>query len=241
MTQFVDTLFSWGRHCVNALYPAQCVECGRCGDLLCDVCAQRVLPVSTIVCFCCGRPQPSPVQFCLTCQNRTTHALQMTRAAAVFTEPLRTAIHHLKYEQKPELAQPLARYLVAVFSAAPWPQRAAAIEAVIPVPIHADRRAERGYNQAELLAGWFCRTVNLPMRAEWLSRWRATPSQVGLSAAERQRNVVDAFRVTGMVQGRTILLIDDVYTTGATLQACADELMRNGARRVYALSLAMAA
>ncbi|MEZ4656362.1 MAG: ComF family protein [Caldilineaceae bacterium] len=165
----------------------------------------------------------------------------MTRAAAVFTEPLRTAIHHLKYEQKPELAQVLARYLVAVFRAAPWPQRTASIEAVIPVPIHDERRAERGYNQAELLAGWFCRTVNLPLRAEWLCRWRATTSHVGLSAAERQRNVADAFRVTGPVQGRTILLIDDVYTTGATLQACADELMRNGARRVYALSLAMAA
>ena len=241
MTQFVKKMFAWGQHCINALYPAQCIECGRYGELLCAVCAQKVVPLSSSVCFCCGRPQPAPVQFCLTCQNRAAHALQMARAAAIFSEPLRTAIHHLKYEQKPELAQILARYLVAVFQTAPWSQRAASIDAVIPVPIHAERRTERGYNQAELLAEWFCQTVALPMRAEWLWRWRATPSQVGLSAIERQRNVADAFRVQAAVRGQTILLIDDVYTTGATLNACADELARNGAKEIYALSLAMAA
>lgn len=165
----------------------------------------------------------------------------MVRAATVFREPLRTAIHHLKYEQKPELAELLARYLVAVFRCAPWSELREPVQAVIPVPIHQERREERGYNQSELLAESFCRAVNLPLRAEWLYRWRVTPSQVGLSAAERQLNVADAFRVNGPVLGQTILLIDDVYTTGATLQACADELARNGARRVYALSLAMAA
>jgi ComF family protein len=107
------------------------------------------------------------------------------------------------------------------------------------VPLHAERLRERGYNQAELLARAFCRQVGLPLRPRWLQRQRLTHSQVGLSAQERQANVAEAFSASAAVRGKSILVIDDVYTTGATLNACATAALAAGAANVVALALAI--
>ena len=100
------------------------------------------------------------------------------------------------------------------------------------------RYQERGYNQAELLASAFCDRVQLPLQAGWLVRQRSTHSQVGLTAVERQRNVEDAFVAADAVLGKRLLLIDDVYTTGATMRACAQAALDAGAAIVYGLALA---
>jgi ComF family protein len=186
------------------------------------------------------------VQQCTLCQRQESRSLTRTRAAALFTHPLRPAIHSLKYENRPELADSLARYLVAAFcadmgfsmSASISPSISPSIDVVMPVPLHEQRQRERGYNQAELLAHAFCRRLHLPIDSHGLVRVRATVSQVGLRAYERQQNVNDAFRVRADVRGSTVLLIDDVFTTGATLTACATMLREAGAASVYALALA---
>jgi ComF family protein len=165
--------------------------------------------------------------------------LTLSRAAALHTHPLRPAIHALKYEQQPALAAPLARYLTANFRRPPWPELAAQIDAVVPVPLHTQRLAERGYNQSELVAAAFCAQVGLTCAPGWLARTRATRQQVGLGPLERRTNVADAFRATGEVAGRTLLLVDDVCTTGATFRACAVAAQAAGARAVYALALAI--
>jgi ComF family protein len=152
---------------------------------------------------------------------------------------MRDAIHHLKYRKMADLAPVMARYLVAAFALPPWPVLRHTIDAVTPVPLHDDRWRERNYNQAELLARAFCDQTRLPLQVEWLKRQRFTRSQVGLSPQERRINVEDAFAAQEHVRGKTILLIDDVYTTGATLHACALAMQRAGATRVYALALAM--
>jgi ComF family protein len=132
----------------------------------------------------------------------------------------------------------LARYLVAMLMDAPWAAAYRAVDGVVPVPLYAQRQQERGYNQAELLADAFCKQAQLPLRASWLTRIRATHTQVGLSATARRANVQAAFQAEPTVQGKRLIVLDDVYTTGATLRACAQALLAAGATQVYGLALA---
>jgi ComF family protein len=191
------------------------------------------------LCPICGKPQPTAAGGRPVCRDFHNPALRLSRAAALHTHPLREAIHALKYEDQPELAVPLARYLVAVFAADPWPALASSLDAVVPVPLHAQRLAERGYNQSERLAAAFCSQTGMQLAPEWLARTRQTRQQVGLGPVERRANVVDAFSAAPTVAGKTILLIDDVLTTGATLAACATAAQAAGAVAVYALTLAI--
>jgi ComF family protein len=127
---------------------------------------------------------------------------------------------------------------VAVYADAPWSTLARPLTAVVPVPLHEQRLAERGYNQSELLAANFCKAVSLPMQPAWLVRTRETRQQVGLGPNQRMANVQGAFCATKAVAGQRILLVDDVYTTGSTLRACAAAALAAGAESVYGLTLA---
>ncbi len=147
--------------------------------------------------------------------------------------PLRQLIHLFKYDCVRPLAAPLGSFLV---SALP---RSEQIDAVVPVPLHWRRRWQRGFNQSELLARRVAERYGLRvLRA--LRRKRATASQAGLTSSRRRANVSGAFTVRRRqdVEGRRILLVDDVFTTGATVSACGAALKRAGARRVVALALA---
>lgn len=220
------------------LFPANCVACGRAGSIFCPECAQAVEPVGTEICRRCGRPQRSAIPLCANCQLEPYAPLSMTRIAALHTTPLREAIHTFKYENRPELAELLARYLVALQMQLDPLWKTWSVDGVVPVPLHDARLAERGYNQAELLADAFGRKVQLPVHPAWIRRQRLTQSQVGLSAQARQQNVEDAFVAHPAVRGQRLLLLDDVYTTGATMRACAAAALAAGATAVYGLALA---
>lgn len=224
------------RAAFDLIFPPTCMVCKRTGTLLCPSCAQTARPLGNKVCMVCGRPQPAPVGQCPTCSQQDWPLIDVARAAAFHAGPVRAGIHQLKYGGVRDTAPILARYLVAAFQLEPWAQLH--IDAVIPAPLHSARLRTRGYNQSELLAAAFCRQVGIPHRPHWLERIRSTHSQVGLSAHERQRNVADAFHALPAVRGKQVLLIDDVYTTGATLKACAQALRSAGVRAVYALALA---
>lgn len=193
------------------------------------------------LCSHCGRIFERAVLRCGQCRAGDLGALEVVRAAVLFKPPLRDAIHVFKYESQPALAPLLARYLVAVFAQPPWADLRPAIDGVIPVPLHEERTRERGYNQSSLLAQAFAQAMGLACVPEWIDRVRATRPQVGLSRVERRANVEGAFVASPAVAGKRLLLIDDVFTTGATLQACAQAARAGGARAIYGLTLAGAA
>lgn len=211
------------------------------GEIFCPTCAQSVEPLPPEICSCCGNIQTELIVCCTDCQIQIENAafsIDFKRNAALYTHPIRSAIHALKYENCREMAPLLARYLVAAFAKPCWQNLPSAIDAVIPVPTHLDRKKERGYNQAELLATEFCRRTQLNLQPAWVERIEYKRSQVGLTMIERFENVQNAFLASSHVQGRTILLIDDLCTTGATLNACAAAIKDAGGRATYALALA---
>ncbi len=151
---------------------------------------------------------------------------------------MRTCIHALKYEGKTQLARPLGSLLAQSYLT-----REQVADLIVPVPLHRERQQQRGYNQAQLLAEICATKLNIPLDATLLTRTRATPSQVGLSVSERQQNMQGAFlctptRATGTLYTRRIVVVDDVCTTGATLEACAAALFAVGAKAVWGLVLA---
>ena len=167
----------------------------------------------------------------------------MARSYGLYTGNLRKAILHLKFYGREHLANRLGALLQQPFEALTAPQKAL----VAPVPLHPSRNRQRGFNQAELLARGLVRTIRreeggVQLAADLLSRVRPTLPQVGLSLSARRENVRGVFSVPEpqRVRNRTVLLVDDVMTTGATLSACAAALKRSGAARVLALSLARA-
>jgi ComF family protein len=170
---------------------------------------------------------------CSTC-TAVPPPYEYARSAAVYEGALREALHAFKFSGKRALARPLGD--LAAESCVAWLTED--IEAVVPVPLAWERERERGFNQAALLAGRVARRLDVPTRPRWLTRVRATRPQSDLSAAERRANVRGAFRASPDVAGRHVLVVDDVFTTGATLGECARALRAGGARRVGVLTVA---
>lgn len=158
------------------------------------------------------------------------------RSAAYFEGVLREAIHRFKYRGGQALAQPLGQLM-----AEQWSHYHIPAEVLIPVPLHPTRLAERGYNQAALLARELGANIGLPVETGSLTRIRATAPQINLDMAARQENMRGAFRcLDERIASRRVVLIDDVCTTGATLSACGAALREAGVRSVWAYTLARA-
>jgi ComF family protein len=154
-------------------------------------------------------------------------------AVAAYQEPLRTAIHEFKYGGVRVLDQPLGELLYTY-----WQCHGPTADIIVPVPLHAKRLRQRGYNQSDLLAQHLAIKTHIPLRSSLLDRIRYTSPQVELSPEQRHANVKGAFACTADLAGSSILLIDDVCTTGATLRACGQALRAAGAERLYGLVLA---
>lgn len=199
---------------LGLLFPDRCAGCKRSGALFCAACQAALKPYL-----------PDDTIF---------PGLDAAGVAYVFASPLREAVHCLKYERLQRMAAPLGDLLVVYLRANPLPA-----DAVLAVPLHSKRLAERGFNQAELLACRLAQQSRLPLLSRGLVRCRDTEHQARLDRSARRANVTDAFAwIAAEPPPLRILLIDDVLTTGATLGACADALRAAGAREVRALALA---
>ena len=218
---------------LDLMFPPRCAACGRRGEWLCSTCVAALSPPPER-CLRCGRALAyrRRLPLCPACR-RAGSPLSDLLAAHAFEGPLRAAIHALKYRRAQHLAEPLSALLLAL----PLPPA----DLLVPVPLHADRLAERGYNQAALLAVEVARATGLALDEGVLRRVRSTPPQTGLSAAERRANVAGAFAVApgaeSRVAGKRVILLDDVCTTGSTLEAAAECLVAARASEVSGVVL----
>lgn len=222
------------RIALDLLFPQWCVGCGREGEYICQSCQQSLPRISPPICPRCGKPQ-SEVVLCAACdsENPEIHGI---RSPFFFDGVIRRAIHELKYRNLRSLAVPLAELLYEYILENPVPG-----EILVPVPLHRKRLRERGYNQSGLLAKQLGRLTGMPVNDDCLVRQQHTPPQARTANIdERRRNVIDAFScVNGKLEGRQVILIDDVTTSGTTLNACAETLKKSGVVSVWRLTMAI--
>ena len=218
---------------VDSFFPRRCVGCGKGGGFLCPECLGKLPRLVPPLCPHCGRPQASGI-VCPSCRQRQTK-IDGIRSLFRFDEVVRKAIHELKYRNLKAISPCLAELLADYLRSNPLPG-----EALVGVPLHPRRLKERGYNQSSLLARELGRRIDLPVIEDCLIRVKQAQPQVrAVDVEERRRNVADAFVCRDeKVSGKQIILIDDVCTSGATLESCAAALKNKGAASVWGLTLA---
>ena len=229
----VSTLVErWRGQLLDLVFPPRCVNCRRVGAGLCPDCLSKVQLVTPPFCSRCSHPLQYADQSCAQCRLHPLHIGQI-RAVAYHEGPVREAIHALKYNQRTDLVAPLCDQLESHLGRSP-----VEFDLITAVPLAPLRLRARGYNQAELLARALAARHSRPY-VGGLQRLRETADQIGLGPKARRENVDGAFQAEGVLfRGQRILLIDDVCTTGATLDACAVALTQQGAKAVVGLTVA---
>ncbi len=225
--------------------PPQCHCCEKFLDEgeqgICSDCLAEIHRIEPPFCLVCGTPFVStevrihPCGGCLTKRKYFT----MARALGAYQGSLQEAIHRWKYQGKAALTPFLGQWMTEGLYRYWDPKH---LDLLIPVPLHKQRLRERGFNQALLLAKELNHRTGIPYRKRILQKVRATLPQVNLSGVEREKGVRGSFQIVGKeeLEGKTILLVDDVYTTGATVNECSKMLLAAGAERVDVFTLAHA-
>jgi ComF family protein len=218
---------------VDLFLPPRFVGFGKAGKFLCDFCLHRLPRIFPPVCIRCCRPE-STATYCPSCWGLQSH-IDGIRSPFRFDGVIRKAIHELKYHNLRAMAGQLAALLAQYLASATLPG-----DLLVPVPLHDQRLRERGYNQSALIARELRKLVLLPVAEGCLCRIKnSLPQARTTNVDQRLSNVVDAFScIDQRLNGKRIILIDDVCTSGATLEACAVALKSAGAVSVWGLTLA---
>jgi competence protein ComFC len=228
------------------VFPSYCRLCREILDepgerIVCRECLARLAPREGPVCPVCGRFYESPGEehLCRRCLE-SRPAFSVHRSCGTYGGALKDVILLFKYRKYAPLSSPLGRF--AELSLGSEARLWEGADFLVPVPLHRARRRERGFNQSKLLARELARPRRLPVLTGSLVKLRNAPPQAGLRATDRERNVIGAYAVRRpeRVRGWTLVLVDDVTTTGATLRECARVLMEAGAKEVRVITLAQA-
>lgn len=219
---------------VNAIfYPKRCIFCGKCGDYICHNCFDKIDIFKTNTCFVCGKIETN-CKICPRCTRKSDLKLNSIIVSSHYEGMISKAIDYIKYEGMfsiiPEITEVLARRMLfynANFSS----------YTVTSVPLHKKRENIRGFNQSEMIAIQFAKRFSLPYE-KLITKVVNTERQVGLSREKRLKNVLGVFECNSKIEQKNIILIDDVVTTGATMNECARQLRNSGAKKVVGLVIA---
>ena len=223
---------------LQLLFPQHCILCEQFGDdWLCPDCVKLVIdPVPQPYCLRCG--QTLVAESCFKCADYPSGLIRC-RAVAIHHGTLAGLIHQLKYRDKPMLAGPLAGAMADYLTIRAEIFAGLRFNSIVPVPLHPKRQRTRGYNQSARLAEGIAAQLGIPVVSRALSRTIHTRQQVGMARSGRMENLKGAFTADPVYcVGRSILLVDDVMTTGSTFDECAEVLLAAGASSVYAIALA---
>lgn len=228
MKKFIDKL-------LEILYPSdiKCLDCGKDinkGEDFCIKCKKNLPFNKGNICKKCGTLlEKSGV--CIRCAKRLD--FKIARSPFVYDGIIKRLIHNFKYDNAKFLFKPLAKYMANCYK-----ENNMKADVIVAIPLYKARLKKRGYNQAEKLAEEMSKIINLPLISA-LERIKDTPSQTNLDFKERQRNIEGAFTVKDKsFEGKNVLLIDDVYTSGATMKEASKVLKQNGAKDIYIITLA---
>jgi ComF family protein len=237
-------IFPW---LLNLVFPPVCPICrtllGRTGKtlIMCPDCHKAIRPVLPPYCPHCGLPYPSGDKeghLCAPCLQQRWY-FEVHRTSALYEGALKEAIHRFKYGGVFPLVSVFGDLLQPAFQnlARDYP-----VDVMVPVPLHIRRLRERGFNQALLLVKELSKRTGIPYEERALKKIKDTPVQITLKKRERRKNLTGAFQVKDQeaIQGKAVVLVDDVYTTGATVNECSRALMKAGAERVAVLTVARA-
>ena len=215
------------------LYPPHCCSCKRDGYVFCEECLSKIEILNSTFCKRCGSPVRSGKILCYQCRNDPPPFTQM-RSWASYAGPIKDALHSLKYNKNIALGIFLAKPLTEIVKNAGWK-----IDLVVPMPLSRSHLKLRGYNQSACISRNIARQLNLTHSTTSVKRIKETETQISLNVNERFINLFDAFYAfPAKLINRNILLVDDVITTGATMQNCAIALKNAGASNIYCLSVA---
>lgn len=218
---------------VDFFFPRRCIGCGKVGDFLCVDCRQKLPRILKPICKKCGKPESSGT-LCSACWGQKTE-IDGIRSVFRFEGIIRQAIHDLKYRNLKSISGCLAMLIADYLQDNPVHGGV-----LVPVPLHSQRLRERGYNQSGLLVRELGKLIVLPVIDDSLCRLKdSLPQARTTTIDERRKNVKEAFACQGEeLKEKNVILIDDVCTSGATLEACAVALKAGGAISVWGLTLA---
>ncbi len=230
----------------DLLYPQICAGCGKelaqSDTPICPDCFHRLRPFTPPLCPRCGAPLHQPlapgIKQCRYCPD-TPHFFDRLHSVYSYKDQIvKNLIHSLKFDYQTRLAIPLSKMLLDGFL---YHYAREPLDAIVPVPLHKSRYREREFNQAALLSQGIAEKTNLPIREDIVFRIRRTPPQTALQPQQRIKNLEGAFvpESVNAARGLRVLIIDDVMTTGATINAVSSALRQAGAQTIYGLTLAL--
>ncbi len=226
----------------NCIYP---LTCPICNDVLvpdnthkayvCGKCINKISYISGAVCCKCGKPiDNSKQEYCFDC-SRKHHLYTQGVGVWTYTAAIKNSIYNFKYHNKKIYGEFYARemYLNCKTILQNWNA-----DVIIPVPLHKSRQRVRGYNQAEIVAKHLSEYINIPIDKKVLERVMNTAPQKELNDKERVKNLENAFKtITNVVKYKKVILVDDIYTTGTTVDSCTKVLIEAGVEDVYCISM----